>query len=97
LRIGQQSQRAADDRACRFPLGIGQQIGPRIGISPARASKHVAPVNDGLQMAEHAEGVGPNIDATVFLHGVTPPGLVDDFTGRIVVRLDVLLLSASPS
>jgi hypothetical protein len=47
-------------------------------------------------VAEHAEGVGPNIDATVFLHDVTPPGLVDDFTGRVVLRLVTLLLGAKP-
>ena len=47
-------------------------------------------------MAEHAEGEGPNIDAAVFLHDVTLPGLVDDFTGRIVVRLLAVLLIAQP-
>ena len=96
MRIGRQSERAADDWACRFPLDIGQQIGPRIDVSPARAGKHVAPVNCGLQMAEHAEGEGANIDAAVFLHDVTLPGLVDDFTGRIVVRLLAVLLSPQP-
>jgi hypothetical protein len=53
-------------------------------------------VNGILQMTEHAEGVRPNVDAAVFLHDVTPPGLVDDFTGRIVVRLIAVLLIAQP-
>jgi hypothetical protein len=35
------------------------RLAPRIGVSPARAGKHVAPVNGGLQMTEHTEGVGP--------------------------------------
>jgi hypothetical protein len=54
------------------------------------------PGPSGLQMAEHAEGEGSNIDASVFLHDVTLPGLVDDFTGRIVIRLVAILLIAQP-
>ena len=83
-RIGCGSGGSPSVRACRFPLGIGQQIGPRIGVSPARAGKHVAPVNCGLQMAEHAEGEGANIHAAVFPHDVTLPDLVDDFTGALL-------------
>jgi hypothetical protein len=47
-------------------------------------------------MTEHAEGVGANIDAAVFLYDVMLPGLVDEFTRRIVVWLVAILLIAQP-
>jgi hypothetical protein len=58
--IGRVASHSASDN--RFARGSAQR---QLGWV-----KHVAPVNCGLQMAEHAEGEGPNIDAAVFLHDV---------------------------
>ena len=44
-------------------------------------------MNSGLQMLQHAKGAGAKIDASVLLHDVALPGLADDLTGRIPVRL----------
>ena len=78
------------------PIRIGEQIGARVGVSPARAGKHVASVYGGLQMLKHAKGVGGKINAAVFPHNVTLPGFVDNFAGRIVVRLVAILLIGQP-
>ena len=58
LRMGRQSQRAADNRPHRFPFRLRQQVRPRIGIAPARFGKHVAPVQGGFQLIQQAKGVG---------------------------------------